>query len=291
MLIVGGWWLGFGSINQPPSTNNPQPCPSTYHLPMIHLRSVRVRNPEALPDGYPFDLPIIRALNELELTAPVTFLVGENGSGKSTLLEGIAASANLPTIGSVAIERDETLTAAQSLGRHLVLSWAARGHRGFYMRSEDFFGFGPEHSARDCRARGDRRDVRGGQLRPRDGHGPAAGAGEKVRRAQRPLPRRGLLPGLRRAVHPGGLYLLDEPEVALSPQRQIALLALMMETVAQEAQFVIATHAPMLMAYPGAQILHLSEEGIREQQWDEVEHVQMTRAFLTDPDQFLCAHS
>ena len=67
----------------------------------------------------------------------------------------------------------------------------------------------------------------------------------------------------------------------------MALLALMMETVAQEAQFVIATHAPMLMAYPGAQILHLSEDGIREQQWEEVEHVQMTRAFLTDPDLFL----
>ena len=109
---------------------------------MLHLRSVRIRNPDALPDGHPFDLPIVRTLDEVELTAPVAFLVGENGSGKSTLLEAIAASANLPTIGSVAIERDETLTTAQSLGRQLVLSWTSRNHRGFYMRSEDFFGFG-----------------------------------------------------------------------------------------------------------------------------------------------------
>ena len=75
---------------------------------MLHLRSLRIRNPEALPEGFPFDLPIIRALDSLELTSPVAFLVGENGSGKSTLLEAIAASANLPTIGSIAIERDDT---------------------------------------------------------------------------------------------------------------------------------------------------------------------------------------
>ena len=86
---------------------------------------------------------------------------------------------------------------------------------------------------------------------------------------------------------PGGVYLMDEPEVALSPQRQIALLLLMKEVVAQEAQFIIATHSPMLMAYPGAQILHLTDEGIREQAWEEVEHVQLTRDFLTDPDLFL----
>src|SRR5215204_4013028 len=108
---------------------------------MIHLRSLRIRNPDALPEGFPFDLPIIRALDTLDFTAPVAFLVGENGSGKSTLLEAIAASADLPTISSIAISRYETLSAAQLLGRNLVLSWAARTHRGFYMRSEDFFGF------------------------------------------------------------------------------------------------------------------------------------------------------
>jgi predicted ATPase len=254
---------------------------------MIHLRSVRVRNPEALPEGYPFDLPIIRALDELELTAPVTFLVGENGSGKSTLLEGIAAAANLPTIGSVAIERDETLTAAQSLGRQLVLSWAARSHRGFYMRSEDFFGFGLS-TQRAIAELGEIAET----------FEPGSYAHATVMAQRRALETKygdlnarshgeGFFQVFAERFTPGGLYLLDEPEVALSPQRQIALLALMMETVAQDAQFVIATHAPMLMAYPGAQILHLSEDGIRAQEWNEVEHVQMTRAFLTDPDLFL----
>src|SRR6188474_2751078 len=108
---------------------------------MIHLRSVRVRNPEALPEGYPFDLPIIRALDELELTAPVTFLVGENGSGKSTLLEGIAAAAGLPTVGSIAIDRDDTLTAQRDFAKRIKLTWTKRSHRGFFLRAEDFFGF------------------------------------------------------------------------------------------------------------------------------------------------------
>jgi predicted ATPase len=254
---------------------------------MMHLRSFRIRNPEALPAGFPYDLPIIRALDEIELTAPVAFLVGENGSGKSTLLEAIAASANLPTIGSVAIERDETLTAAQELGRQLVLSWATRSHRGFYMRSEDFFGFGLS-TARTIQELGEIAET----------FEPGSYAHSTVVAQQRALEKKygdlnarshgeGFFQVFAERFTPGGVYLLDEPEVALSPQRQIALLLLMKEVVAQEAQFIIATHSPMLMAFPGAQILRLAEEGIRESAWEQVEHVQLTRDFLTDPDLFL----
>jgi predicted ATPase len=84
-----------------------------------------------------------------------------------------------------------------------------------------------------------------------------------------------------------GLYLMDEPEVALSPQRQIALLALLRDAVEADAQFIIATHAPMLMAFPGAIILRLDETGISPVRWDETDHVRLTRDFLTDPDLFL----
>jgi predicted ATPase len=254
---------------------------------MIHLRSVRVRNPEALPKGFPFDLPIVRTLDELELTAPVVFLVGENGSGKSTLLEAIAASANLPTIGSVDIERDETLTAAQALGRQLVLSWATRSHRGFYMRSEDFFGFG----LTTTRTIAELREI--AETFPPDSHayGSVMAQSRALETKYGDLNARshgeGFFQLFAERFTPGGVYLLDEPEVALSPQRQIALLLLMKEVVAREAQFIIATHSPMLMAYPGAQILHLTEAGIREQPWEDVEHVQLSRDFLTDPDRFL----
>lgn len=254
---------------------------------MMHLRSFRIRNAEALPDGFPFDLPIIRTLDTVGLTAAVTFLVGENGSGKSTLLEAIAASANLPTIGSVAIERDETLTAAQSLGRQLVLSWASRTHRGFYMRSEDFFGFGL-NSLRTIAEL----DEIAATLEPGSyAHSSVMAQRNALQRKYGNLNERshgeGFFQVFAERFTPGGIYLMDEPEVALSPQRLIALLLLMKEVVAQEAQFIIATHSPMLMAYPGAQILHLSEQGIREQAWDEVEHVQMTRDFLADPELYL----
>jgi predicted ATPase len=254
---------------------------------MIHLRSIRIRNPDALPEGFPFDLPVIRALDCLDFTAPVAFLVGENGSGKSTLLEAIAASASLPTIGSVAIERDETLTVSQTLGRHLVLSWAARTHRGFYMRSEDFFGFGLS-TQRTIEELGEIAET----------FEPGSYAHATVMAQRKALERKygdlnarshgeGFFQVFAERFTPGGVYLMDEPEVALSPQRLIALLALMKQVVAQDAQFLIATHSPMLMAFPGAQILHLAENGIREQAWEEVEHVQMTRDFLADPDLFL----
>jgi predicted ATPase len=254
---------------------------------MIHLRSIRMRNPEALPDRFPFVLPIVRALDEIAITAPVVFLVGENGSGKSTLLEAIAASANLPTIGSVAIEQDETLTAAQELGRNLVLSWASRTHRGFFMRAEDFFGFGINTQ----RTIAELREIAESFPADSRAYGTVMAQSRALERKYGDLNARshgeGFFQVFVERFTPGGLYLMDEPEVALSPQRLIALLLLMKQVVARDAQFMIATHSPMLMAYPGAQILHLTDGGIREQAWDEVEHVQMTRDFLADPDLFL----
>lgn len=258
-----------------------------YNARMIHLRSIRVRNPEALPEGFPYDLPIIRTLDEIEVNAPVVFLVGENGSGKSTLLEAIAASANLPTIGTIAIERDETLTAAQALGRQLILSWVTRSHRGFYMRSEDFFGFGLS-TARTIQ---ELREMAESFPPDSRAYGSVMAQSQALERKYGDLNARshgeGFFQVFAERFTPGGVYLLDEPEVALSPQRQIALLLLMKEVVAQEAQFIIATNSPMLMAHPGAQILHLTEEGIHEQPWEEIEHVQLMRDFLTDPELYL----
>jgi predicted ATPase len=109
---------------------------------MPHLRSVALHAvPPGACDRFPFTVPIIRALESLELGARVTFLVGENGSGKSTLLEGIAAAAGLPTVGSESLERDDTLTAQRELARALKLTWNRRVRRGFFLRAEDFFDF------------------------------------------------------------------------------------------------------------------------------------------------------
>src|SRR5947209_7254799 len=109
---------------------------------MPHLRYVRKSIPPGGDaDRFPFSVPIVRALEELSLDAPVTFFVGENGSGKSTILEGLAAAAALPTVGAIGVSDDQTLEAQRSLGRALKLVWRKRTRRGFFLRAEDFFGF------------------------------------------------------------------------------------------------------------------------------------------------------
>ena len=108
---------------------------------MIHLRSVSLNRVRTLPNGFPYDVPVIQNLDEIEFDSSITFLVGENGSGKSTLLEAIACAANLPTIGGESVAQDPTLAEVRRLSKQLSWSWSKRTHRGFFMRSEDFFGF------------------------------------------------------------------------------------------------------------------------------------------------------
>src|SRR4051812_24606023 len=231
---------------------------------MIHLRSVHVRNPDALPTGFPFDLPIIQTLDEIEFTSPVTILVGENGSGKSSLLEAIGSSAGLPTIGAVPIDRDETLASAHDLAKHLVLTWNKRNHRGFYLRSEDFFGFalGTNRMVKELTEIASQFELGTKARAAVDGQKNAlVGAYGDLNAHSHG---ESFFHVFAQRITGNGLYLMDEPEVALSPQRQIALLALIGDAVDADAQFLIATHSPMLMAWPGAQLLSLGDEGIRE---------------------------
>jgi predicted ATPase len=104
------------------------------------LRTVQ-RRAGAEGERFPFTVPAIRSLETLDLSAPVTFLVGENGSGKSTLLEAIAAAAGLPAVGSEDVETDRTLAGQRLLGDALRLVWNRRAQRGFFLRAEDFFGY------------------------------------------------------------------------------------------------------------------------------------------------------
>jgi predicted ATPase len=246
----------------------------------------------------------------LAFDRPVTCFVGENGSGKSTLLEGIAAAARLPTVGADEVERDPTMAAARALGRRLTLSWRARTARGFFLRAEDFFGFArrlarmrAEHEARiaeleaEYRARGRSAYALGLALGPERA---SLGAMEGRYGAELDARSHGesFLTLFQARLAPRGLFLLDEPEAALSPQRQIALLALVKEYAARGAQFVVATHAPILLAYPGAR-LYAFDDGAagggapgapappRAAAYDELEHVRLTRDFLRDPERFL----
>ncbi len=260
-----------------------------------HLRSFALKTPD-LPGGFPFDLPLIRNLAALEL-APVAFFVGENGSGKSTLLEALAAAANLPAVGADDVEKDETLKNARKLGDFLRLSWKKRAHRGFFLRAEDFFGF----SRRVNQLQGELTAQAAQYERelaqnPHDmglqrARGAILGQGRALAQkygadADARSHGEGFLNLFQQRLVPGGLYLLDEPETPLSPLRQLAFLSILKQFAAQDCQFIIATHSPLLMAFPGAQIWHFDGQ-IRLVNYEEVEHVTLTRAFLNEPEAFL----
>ncbi len=264
--------------------------------PHLWLRSARLNAPDPWPRGFPFDIPFVRNLTELGFRTPVTFLVGENGCGKSTLLEAIACAVGSITVGSEEAEGDGTLNAVKRLAGRLKLSWSTRTRRGFFMRSEDFFGFAKrmattrdelvEDLARVDREYVDRPEARGyarmayaRQLRDIEryyGEGlDAHSHGESY------------LALFQARFVPGGLYLLDEPEAPLSPTRQLAFLAMLRSMVAQGAQFIIATHSPILMAFPDATILSFDGGAIHAVEYADLEHVYVTRDFLNNPEAYL----
>jgi predicted ATPase len=247
--------------------------------------------------AFPFSVPAVRALDSIELATPVTFFVGENGSGKSTLLEGIAAAVGLPTVGSEHVADDATLGDQRRLASALRLSWKARTHRGFFLRAEDFFGF-TKMLARmraDLLGRLAEIDV---EYADRSAHAKGLASGP-VRASLHDMERRygvdldaashgqSFLRLFQSRFVPEGLYLLDEPEAPLSPQSQLALIAMLKTMVEERSQFIIATHSPILLAFPGATIFTFDETPVRRVPYDELEHVSLTRAFLANPESFL----
>src|SRR5206468_1781312 len=249
--------------------------------------------------SFPFTVPAIRTLDQLSLETPVTFFVGENGSGKSTLLEGIAAAARLPTIGSADLQRDETLAAQRRLGKALRLAWARRATRGFFLRAEDFFGFTKRVAQQRVELQQQAVEIEKQYTAERRSPYAMGLAQGPMRASLADMERRygidldanshgqSFLKLFQSRFVPGGLYLLDEPEAPLSPQSQLALLGMIAEMVAQDAQFVIATHSPMLLAFPKATIYNFDATPIQAVAYENLDHVRITRDFLTAPERYL----
>jgi predicted ATPase len=263
---------------------------------MIHLESIELQERKR-GAGFPFSVPAISALRELTFDAPVTFFVGENGSGKSTLLEAIAIATNLPAVASAAPRDDVTLVAQRALAAALRLAWTHRTHKGFFLRAEDFFGFARTLSRMRDEMKQRVADVEA-EYRDRSAHarglamGPAqASLSQMEQRYGADLDAnshgQAFFQLFRSRFIPGGLYLLDEPETPLSPLSQLALLAMLKDMVEENAQFIIATHSPILLAMPGAGLLDFDSTPVRRARYDELEHVRLTREFLADPERFL----
>ena len=235
------------------------------------IESVKLTG-EIPEDSYLRDIPAVEWLmeqRELRLWADVVFLVGENGSGKSTVLEAIAAAAGFNPEGGTRNYSFSTSDTHSELFRHITLCRSyRRPANGYFLRAEGMYNAASYLDKLDELPGQSALHLYGGRSLHSRSHGESFLA-------------------VISAFRGGGLYLLDEPEAALSPVRQLTLLSLINELVADGSQFIIATHSPILMAYPNAQILLFSENGITPTAYKQTEHYQITKQFLDDPQRML----
>jgi len=229
--------------------------------------------PERVPayEGFPYDLPFVRDL-DLSFKRAVTYLVGENGSGKSTLIEAVAEACGLPVSGGGRNEAADRHGPEQhsALGNALRPSFSRRPKDGYFFRAEFQAHFASllDERRKDPDFRGDPYSRYGGRSLHSQSHGEA------------------FLAILLNRVQ-SGVIIMDEPESALSPQRQLALLTRMAELVATGGtQFIIATHSPVLLTFPEADIVSLDDIPVRSVKLEDTSHYQITRGILEAPERY-----
>jgi predicted ATPase len=240
--------------------------------PMLYLRHVELLR-DLVPsfDAYPFALPVVRRLERLAFEKQVTFLVGENGTGKSTLLEGIATAWGFNPEGGTLNFSFDTRASHSSLYEYLRIAKGVRRPKdGFFLRAESYYNVATYIDELDEEPGGGMiKNSYGGKSLHEQSHGESFFSTFVHRFGGQ------------------GIYILDEPEAALSPLRQMSLLVRMHELVEQNSQFIIATHSPILMSYPGAEILLLEGGSIRPVLLEDTDHYTVTRAFMTDRQKML----
>lgn len=232
------------------------------------IRTVEVMAPLDERVKYPLNLAAIKTVRTLDLDPRMTIFVGENGSGKSTLVEGIAVAAGFNAEGGSPNFNFRTQGHPPELAGHLrLVRNPVRPRTGFFLRAESFFNVATEIERLDAEP----------------------GIGARIGPAYGPNPLHEVSHGesfLALALNrfgAGGLYILDEPEAALSPTGCLVLLRRFHQLVHEGSQFVIATHSPILMSFPDATIYLLTESGPVRSKWESLDHVRITREFLEDP--------
>lgn len=224
---------------------------------------------------YPFHLPAYNGVNTIELHAPVTFFVGENGTGKSTLLEAVASLCDFPKSGGEVGAEEHSEAHEFPLDGMLRLSWMPKVKKGFFLRSETFFNFASLLDERMQRPEFRRYDPYaryGGKSLHQRSHGEAF-----LALFQNRFQEQG-----------NSIYLLDEPEAALSPTRQLSFLRVMKKLAdTKRAQFIICTHSPILLGYPGAEIYSFDEAPLQKIAYEQTPHYAVTKYFLNQREAML----
>ncbi len=238
----------------------------------MFLRSIGIA-PSSGVDTFPFTLPCVRALRTepLKLSSPATIFAGENGCGKSTLLEAIAIADGFNPEGGTRNFTFRQRPSESSLSAAIRLTWSYRARDGFFFRAESLFNLATNIEEMDRLPGASRKVIEsyGGKSLHEQSHGES------------------FLALMRNRFSDRGLFILDEPESALSPRSQLAFLKLMKERIESGSQFIIATHSPILLAYPGATLFELGEEGIEERGYEDLSHVKLYREFLKDRESLL----
>lgn len=259
---------------------------------MTYLKSIHINTDKTHP--FPYNIPAIKHAKHIQFTSPITFLVGENGTGKSTLLETIACRLQLPHMDGSGY-RKNSFDAAKTLLPYLELEWNMERSIGFFFRAEDFgdylnsvhrsgieienqmgnlYGDVPQHIIEQMRDSANhqlhhvRKDF--GQDLNAFSHGEA------------------YLHIMHQKINSRGIYLLDEPEAALSPSKQLSFIYFLNNHLQHyNSQFLIATHSPMLIAYPGATIYEITNESMKPTALENTDHYSVTKSFLNNPNSFL----
>ncbi|MBR6233551.1 MAG: AAA family ATPase [Erysipelotrichaceae bacterium] len=233
----------------------------------LYIRSVQIE--ERLPeDSYLSAIPSIRQLEEKPLVfeKPVSFFIGENGSGKSTLMEAIAIAMGFNPEGGTKNFTFSTDDTHSDLYKHILITRSAYPKDGFFLRAESFYNFATNVNKLDVGGKVPLIDYYGGKSLHEQSHGESFLALVKNRFSGK------------------GLYLLDEPEAALSPSRLMQLLVCIHDLVRNDSQFIISTHSPILMSYPDADLFELSGNGIDKTSYEQTEHYRITKSFIDKPE-------
>ncbi|MDA8562909.1 AAA family ATPase [Mariniblastus sp.] len=260
--------------DDPDATSLAEPVPYSHSEPE---RESELLSPDpkvsnvARKDRFPFAIPWVGNF-ELEFKTAVTFLVGENGSGKSTLIEAIAALSGFPVCGGGRNDLASQFGPERTseLSEAMYTHFTKRPRDGYFFRAEFYAQFASllDQRKRDPEFKADPYMRYGGKSPHTRSHGES------------------FLDLLNNRLG-DGLFLMDEPEAALSPQRQLSLLAIMAQRVrSKKTQFIVATHSPILMTFPGATILNLDTESIHETTLEETSHYQLTQGILDFPEKY-----
>ncbi|WP_459481361.1 AAA family ATPase [Clostridium saccharoperbutylacetonicum] len=238
----------------------------------LYIKEIRIKREINKEESYIKDLPVVNKLNSLALTKNVTFVVGENGSGKSTLLEAIAVNSGFNAEGGTRNFSFSSMETHSDLYKYITVVKSAIRHKdGFFLRAESFYNVATEIERLDSEgSRGNPViDSYGGKSLHKMSHGES------------------FITLMTNRFSGHGLYILDEPEAALSPLKQMAMLTIINELVKKKSQFIIATHSPILMAYPDADIFVIDEDGITKTPYKKTDNYMMTRKFLENPEKMM----